>query len=74
MIATGSRPIEIPGFKFDGQRIVLYSKSLDDPNARQSRTVTHLENGGKRIVHQQFVATPDGKDRLMMELVMDNRP
>jgi len=59
--------------KFDGSKIVLYSKSLDDPNARQSRTITHLENDGKRIVHRQFAANPDGSERIMMELVMQRR-
>ncbi|HVR00515.1 MAG TPA: FAD-dependent oxidoreductase, partial [Polyangia bacterium] len=29
VIATGSRPIEIPGFKFDGQRIVDSTGALD---------------------------------------------
>ena len=59
--------------KFDGKQIILYSKSLDDPNARQSRTVTHLEDGGRRIVHQQFTAAPDGTERLVMELVMQKK-
>jgi hypothetical protein len=59
--------------KFDGSKIVLLSKSLDDPNARQSRTITHLEDNGKRITHQQFAASPDGSERLMMELVMQKQ-
>jgi len=59
--------------KFDGRQIVLFAKPLDEANARQSRTVTRLENNGKRVVHQQFGATPDGKERLVMELVMDRR-
>jgi hypothetical protein len=59
--------------KFDGSKIVLFSKSLDDPNARQSRTVTHIENGGQRLVHQQFVAVLDGSERLIMELVMQGK-
>jgi dihydrolipoamide dehydrogenase len=32
VIATGSRPIEIPGFKFDGQRIVDSTGALDFPS------------------------------------------
>jgi hypothetical protein len=56
--------------KFDGTEIVLHSRSLDDKEGRQSRTVTRLEDEGKRIVHRQYTATPDGKERLVMELVM----
>jgi hypothetical protein len=55
--------------KFDGTEIVLYSRSLDEKEGRQSRTVTRLEDG-KRIVHRQYSPTPDGKERLVMELVM----
>jgi hypothetical protein len=61
--------------RFDGREIVLYSKSLDDEGkpARQSRTVTQLEDDGKKIVHRQFTAGGDGKERLVMELVMSVR-
>ena len=60
---------------FNGKEIVLFSKSLDEDGrpARQSRTVTHLEDGGKKIVHRQFSAGSDGKERLVMELVMTAR-
>jgi hypothetical protein len=60
--------------KFDGTEIVLYSRSLDDTEGRQSRTVTRLEEGGKKIVHRQYSPTPDGKERLVMELVMTPAP
>jgi hypothetical protein len=60
--------------KFDGTEIVLYSRSLDDKEGRQSRTVTRLEDGGKKIVHRQYSPTQDGKERLVMELVMTPAP
>jgi len=60
--------------KFDGTEIVLYSRSLDEKEGRQSRTVTRLEDGGRKIVHRQFSPTPDGKERLVMELVMTPAP
>jgi hypothetical protein len=56
--------------KFDGAEIVLFSRSLDDKEGRQSRTVTRLEDDGKKIVHRQYSPTPDGKERLVMELSM----
>jgi hypothetical protein len=61
---------------FNGSEIVLFSKSLDEDGrpARQSRTITHLEDGGKKIVHRQFSAGSEGKERLVMELVMMARP
>ena len=61
---------------FNGKEIILFSKSLDEEGrpARQSRTVTHLEDGGKKIVHRQFSTGSDGKERLVMELVMTARP
>ncbi len=61
---------------FDGERIVLYSGSLetDAKDARQSRTVTVLEDKGNRVVHRQFAISADAGERLMMELVMTRRP
>src|SRR5437762_6821537 len=49
--------------KFEGREIVLYSRSLDEKESRQSRTVTRLEDDGKKIVHRQFSLTSDGKER-----------
>jgi hypothetical protein len=66
---------------FDGKQIVLFSRSLDDSaltkGQRQgpppSRTVSRIEDNGRRIVHRQFNAGADGKERLIMELVMTRK-
>lgn len=60
---------------FNGREIVLFSKSLDDNGkpARQSRTVTHLEDQSNRIVHRQYSTSADGSERLVMELVMTRK-
>ena len=62
--------------KFNGEEIVLFSRSLspDSKEGRRSRTVTRLEDGGKKIVHRQYNQTPDGKERLLMELVLTRKP
>jgi hypothetical protein len=60
--------------KFDGTEIVLYSRSLDEKEGRQSRTVTRLDDGSRKIVHRQFSPMADGKERLVMELVMTPAP
>ncbi len=57
-----------------GEQIVLYGKSLDeDAPERKSRTVTRLEDGGKTIVSRQDVPAEEGKERLIMELVMTRK-
>ncbi len=63
---------------FEGKQIVLFSHSLDEGGGRNpgpppSRTVSRIEDGGRKIVHRQFNAGPDGKERLIMELVMTRR-
>jgi hypothetical protein len=61
---------------FDGEQIVLFSKSLaEDGRAggRQSKTVTILEDDGRKIVHRQYNKTPDGKERVVMELVLTRK-
>jgi Protein of unknown function (DUF1579) len=65
--------------KFDGQQIVLYSRSLGDDGkkGRVSRTVTRLDADGRRIVHRQYTVGEGGRERLVMELVLtkkDNEP
>jgi Protein of unknown function (DUF1579) len=61
--------------KFDGKEIVLYSASLGEGarEARQSRTVSRLEDGGRKIVHRQYAISPDGSERLMMELLLTRK-
>ncbi len=61
--------------KFNGEEIVLFSKSIgeDGKESRRSRTVTHLEDAGRKIVHRQFSIGPDGKERLVMELLMTRK-
>jgi len=58
---------------FNGEEIVLFGKSLDEAAAAgrpRSRTSTHLEDGGRRLIHKQYVPDADGKERLIMELLM----
>jgi hypothetical protein len=59
--------------KFDGTEIVLYGKGLGGREERRSRTVTRLEDGGKRVVHKQYNPGPDGRERLLMELVLTRK-
>ena len=60
---------------FNGEEIVLFGRSLDPEGSGRprSRTVTHLEEGGLRLVHRQYVPDADGQERLMMELLMRKR-
>lgn len=57
---------------FNGREIVLVSRSLEgsDKEMRRSRTITRLEDDGRKIVHRQYTAGSDGKERLVMELTM----
>jgi hypothetical protein len=61
--------------KFNGEEIVLYGRSLGEgaKDSRRSRTVTRLEEGGRKIVHRQYAPTPGGGERLMMELLMTRK-
>lgn len=59
--------------KFNGAEIVLFGKSFDAKDTRISRTTTRLEDDGRKIVHRQVSITPDGKERLVMELVMTRK-
>jgi hypothetical protein len=57
---------------FDGRKIVLYSMPLDPQGkeTRRSKTITQLEDGGRRLVHRQFSLTSSGEERLFMELIL----
>ncbi|HEX8114869.1 MAG TPA: DUF1579 family protein [Kofleriaceae bacterium] len=61
---------------FDGKQIVLYSASLAATHGQehQSRTVSHLEDGGRKLIHQQFNQGADGKEHLLMELILVKKP
>ncbi|HEV3168456.1 MAG TPA: DUF1579 family protein, partial [Isosphaeraceae bacterium] len=61
--------------RFDGETIVLYSRSLD-PEAkelRSSKTTTRLEEDGRKLVHRQFSIGANGEERLMMELLLTRK-
>ena len=57
---------------FDGKQVVLYSVSLGGSHGEEhsSRTVSHLEEGGKKLIHQQFNTDAAGKEHVLMELIM----
>jgi hypothetical protein len=61
--------------KFNGEEIVLFSQGLGEgaKEARQSRTVTRLEDNGNRIVHRQYGLNADGKERLVLELLLTRK-
>jgi hypothetical protein len=60
--------------KFDGKQIVLYGVALGEARPeRVSRTVTELQDEGRKIVHRQYTSGPDNKERLVMELVMTRK-
>ena len=59
--------------KFEGEQIVLFSKELDGKEGRRSKTVTKLEDDGKKIIHRQFAVNQDGTERLVMELAMTRK-
>jgi hypothetical protein len=57
---------------FDGKEIHLVAATVD-PSAkppRPSHTVSRISDDGNTITHKQFASGADGKDRLMMELVL----
>lgn len=60
---------------FDGKQIVLYSVSLEGSHGQghQSRTVSFLEDGGKRLIHRQYNMGPDGKEHVLMELILTKK-
>jgi hypothetical protein len=61
---------------FDGEKIVLYSLSLEPTGkeSRRSKTVSLLEENGRKLIHRQFALGPGGEERLMMELLMTRKP
>ena len=57
------------------KQIVLYSVALEGSHwqGHSSRTVSHLEDGGRKLIHQQFNQGPDGKEHVLMELVLTKK-
>lgn len=60
--------------KFDGGQIVLFGKEITGKPGRRSKTVTRLEDDGRKIVHRQYAVEAGADDRLVMELVMTKKP
>jgi len=61
---------------FDGTRIVLYSIALD-PQAKESRrskTISQLEDNGRKLIHRQYALGSGGEERLVMELILTRKP
>ena len=60
---------------FDGKQIVLYGVSLEPARTpgRESKTISHLEDGGSKLIHRQYSVSGDGKDRLVMELILTRK-
>jgi len=60
--------------EFSGEQIVLLSRSTSGgPESRSSRTVTTLEENGRKIVHRQYSPGDGGLERLVMELIMTRK-
>jgi hypothetical protein len=60
--------------KFSGEQIVLLSRSLGGAaEGRSSRTVTTLEDKGRKMVHRQYSLGDGGAERLVMELMMTRK-
>jgi hypothetical protein len=62
---------------FDGKQIVLYGVSLEPARSpgRESKTISLLEDGGRKLIHRQYSVGggADGKDRLVMELILTRK-
>ncbi len=61
---------------FDGTKIVLYNVVLD-PQAKESRrskTISQLEDQGRKLIHRQYALGSAGEERLTMELIMTRKP
>jgi Protein of unknown function (DUF1579) len=58
--------------RFNGEQIVLFSRAIgaDGKESRQSKTVSRLEDDGRKLVHRQYSLEPGGQERLVMDLVM----
>jgi hypothetical protein len=52
----------------------LRDRTLSHGQEHQSRTVSQLEDGGRKLIHPQFNQGADGKERLLMELILVKKP
>ena len=55
--------------------VVLYSVSLGGSHGQEhtSRTVSHLEDNGRKLIHRQFNADAEGKEHVLMELILTRK-
>jgi hypothetical protein len=60
---------------FNGKEIVLFSRSLDEDGRAvpPSRTISRIEDNDRKIIHRQFTTGADGKERVIMELIMTRK-
>jgi hypothetical protein len=60
---------------FNGSEIVLFGRSLSagGKESPRSRTVTRLEDEGRKIVHRQYALGPNAQERLVMELALTRK-
>lgn len=61
--------------KFDGDKIVLHSVSLDaaEKDPRRSKTVSIIDDKNLKITHRQYSLGGKDEERLVMELVMTKK-
>jgi len=60
--------------KFDGTKIVLWGVSFEEAkDGRRSKTVTHLEENGNKVIHRQYSIAADGTERVVMQLELTRK-
>ena len=60
---------------FNGKEIVLLSHSLEEDGkvVPPSRTISRIEHSDRKIIHRQFTTGADGKERVIMELILTRK-
>lgn len=57
--------------KFDGKNIALWATPLDNDNpGRKTVARAHLEKNGHVLVYAHYLVGPDGKERMMFQMLM----
>ena len=51
----------------------LPATSEEAKDGRRSKTVTHLEDNGNKVIHRQFSVAADGTERIVMQLEMTRK-